>query len=260
MSTGGSGRGQYGERRRATTAITTRTTSTAGTARAGPVSVTEPPGRLAAQRATAMRARRNGSARRQARVAAHGATGAVAAAITPSSIGPPASGRPSRLAGRPARDTGPRARARAGTAAAWAPRVMPAALRTRSGTRSGSALARAGPSQSTPAVAATESWNPRAPASPGSASSSTTTARQRARRPPGPRPVATPSRTRPAMTPARSTLGSQRVTTTSRTTSTIPTTARTRRPAPPTPASHSPAARTTARLAQLYNSSTCTRR
>ena len=54
MSTGGSGRGQYGERRRATTAIATRTTSTAGTARAGPVSVTEPPGRLAAQRATAI--------------------------------------------------------------------------------------------------------------------------------------------------------------------------------------------------------------
>ena len=60
-----------------------------------------------------------------------------------------------------------------GTAVACAPRVIPTPFLTRSGTRSGSALAMAGPSQSTPAVAATESWNPgayrRAPGRPGAA-------------------------------------------------------------------------------------------
>jgi hypothetical protein len=61
---------------------------------------------------------------------------------------------------------------------------------------------RAGPSQRTPAVAATESWNPSAPARAGSASRSTTTARHngRAAGQPGPRPVATPNSTSPAIT------------------------------------------------------------
>ena len=70
---------------------------------------------------------------------------------------------------------------RLGIAVACAPRVMPTPFLMRSGIRSGSALAVAGPSQSTPAVATTDSWNPRAPARLGSASSSTTTARERAR-------------------------------------------------------------------------------
>ena len=83
-------RSKYGERRRAIDASTTATDTAAGTARAGPERVIDPPGRPAAQRATVIRANRNGSARRQARVAAQGATGAVAAATTPSSIGPPA--------------------------------------------------------------------------------------------------------------------------------------------------------------------------
>ncbi|MDF2745470.1 MAG: hypothetical protein K0S88_6849, partial [Actinomycetia bacterium] len=124
-------RGKYGGDRRHATASSPRPTTAAGTARAGPARVTDPPGSPAAQRATAIRATRNGSARRQARSATQGATGAVAAATTPRSIGPPASGRPSRLAGSPASETEPKTRASTGMAATWAPRVMPTPFLTR---------------------------------------------------------------------------------------------------------------------------------
>ncbi len=135
-------------------------------------------------------------------------------------------GPASRLVSGAISGTAPKCTSSSGATAACADAVAPKIVAIQRGRTAGTSP----PPASTPAVAATDSWKPTSPTSSAETSSSPVTAPPSAAQGPSGNPAARPPSTIAAMTAARSTEGSQRVTTTKSASPARPATARRRGP------------------------------
>jgi hypothetical protein len=139
-------------------------------------------------------------------------TSETSAPANPSVAATAPAGTATRLAGTDDRPTSPKVVSSNGTTASCAPTVIDSSSASRRGKRRGSRCRTTGARTSTPAVAVADSSSPSDPASRGSTSTSSSTATATACRGSRTTPrIVVPSSSR-AIVPARSTLGSKRVT------------------------------------------------
>lgn len=162
--------------------------------------------------------------------------------MPPAAVARATSGAASRLASGASSGIVPKCASSSGATATWAAVVAPSAVHAQRGRRW---LHMPAPA-STPAVAATLNWNPASVARPPATASSTATAAPSAVQPSTGTPASTPPSTMPAITEARTTDGSQRVTTTKRARPANPASALRRGPQPSGPSATHQAARKSA--------------